>query len=226
MSCPGGHGHGSSRADLRRAHCSPARTPGTPSNSDRALSHCKAIRVQSNAGTADFMSPNRIARVSIKQERAFVLPILVVCAMLYGTDHVSTCSVLRCQVYLTPTTCGCSEWTNTSIRESEIPPPTKRSANPSMSFVESGAVYPSFSNHSTTGVWRTPLSLFTVCSGNSLRFVIALVLPITTFRWCVNPCRRLLSLRTLTCRRPKTSPNRLPSAPRPSARHEKLLAPL
>jgi len=60
MSCPGGHGHGSSRADLRRAHCSPARTPGTPPNSDRALSHCKAVRVQSNAGTADFIGPNRI----------------------------------------------------------------------------------------------------------------------------------------------------------------------
>jgi len=73
---PGRHGRGPSGAELRRALGSPAKTPVTARISDQGLSHCQAIRVQSHAGGADFMSPNHIARGSIKQERAVILLIL------------------------------------------------------------------------------------------------------------------------------------------------------
>ncbi len=38
--------------------------------------HCKAIRVRSNAGIADFMGANRTGEHAIRRERAVILPIL------------------------------------------------------------------------------------------------------------------------------------------------------
>ena len=69
---PGGYGHGPFRAGLRRAHGSPAKPPVTAPICDQGLSHCQAVRVQSNAGSADFMGPNRTDECSMRRERAII----------------------------------------------------------------------------------------------------------------------------------------------------------